>query len=167
MTFPKKQKVRSKNEVFILLLKYCAYRERSFYETKVKLSEYKLNTNEVNEILDKLVKENFINDQRFAEVFAGSKFRLKKWGILKIKSELLLKGIDKGTIEIAISSEIDQDEYEDVLNGLALKKMEELEKEERLGTLELKSKVFRYLMSKGYESDLITDVLKKLNFQDH
>ena len=67
---------------------YCAYQERSHSEIKDKLYGFGLRKNEVEEILATLIEENYCNEERFAEQFAGGKFRMKQWGRIKIRRAL-------------------------------------------------------------------------------
>ncbi|MFN6944845.1 MAG: regulatory protein RecX [Cytophagaceae bacterium] len=159
MIFPKKRKVLSKNEIFIKLLRYCSYQERSTHEVRVKLKFYNLKPNEIEEIVDKLTDENFINDSRFSKIYAGSKFRLKKWGILKIKYGLKAKGIDDKTIDQAIKEEIEPTEYMDSLSKLFEKKFQELQSGGHTEH-DLRTRLFRYLIGKGFESELISQVMR-------
>jgi regulatory protein len=67
------------------IYRYCAYQERSHQEVKSKLFDYGLRSNEVDEILAKLITDGFLNEERYAKAFVGGKFRMIKWGKLKIQ----------------------------------------------------------------------------------
>ncbi|HCM75832.1 MAG TPA: RecX family transcriptional regulator, partial [Cytophagales bacterium] len=64
---------------------YCAYQERSHKEVRNKLYDYGLWGSEVEDLLTRLITEDFLNEERFAKSFAGGKFRMKKWGRIKIE----------------------------------------------------------------------------------
>jgi regulatory protein len=72
---------------------YCAYQERSHQETKDRLYGYGLSTKDVEVLLSKLIEEDYLNETRFATLFAGGHFRTKKWGRVKIAYELKQKRV--------------------------------------------------------------------------
>lgn len=140
------------------IMHYCAYQERSHKEVKDKLYNYGLSTHEVNEIMATLITENFLNEERFAKLFAGSKFRQKKWGRNKILQELKLKQVSDYNIKIAMQ-EIDNDAYLACLQELVASKWAALKKEQYIIR---ESKTIRSLMQKGYEVSLIKSCITKL-----
>ena len=75
-------------QAFPKIKQFCAYQERCHSEVKEKLYGYGLNKDDVEELISKLIEENYLNEERFAIVFAGGKFRSKNWGKVKIKYEL-------------------------------------------------------------------------------
>lgn len=143
------------------IAKYCAYRERATKEVANKLSDLGLNSEQINLIIGELKKEGYLNDERFAKIYAGSKFRLKRWGKLKIKRELRLKEIEEEHIQSGLS-EIEGQNYLETLEHLAKQKFNSLKK---LNLFIRKNKVASYLVSKGYESDLVWEVVNKLSTQ--
>src|SRR5438445_10764263 len=80
-------------EALSKIYRYCAYQERSHREVKAKLFDYGLRSGEVDEIVSRLITEGFLNEERFARAFAGGKFRMMKWGKLKIQRELEIAGL--------------------------------------------------------------------------
>ena len=70
----------SKEQAWQKIKHYCAYQERSHYEAKQKLYSFGLYSNEVEDLLSRLIEEDYLNEERFAEQFAGGKFRMKQWG---------------------------------------------------------------------------------------
>jgi regulatory protein len=159
---PKKQTPLTKAEAYLKAASYCAYQERCRQEVREKLYHYELPDNEVEEIIEKLEGEKFLNEDRYAVAFAGGKFRLKKWGRIRIRQELKAKGIGEAHIRKALQG-IDADEYTDTLNALLEKK----KNAERLGnTMEDKQKLLRFALSKGYEQDLIWDGINALTPSD-
>jgi regulatory protein len=158
MSINKNLKKLTKNEVLAKIFKFCTYQERSSYEVRQKLNDYPMNLNEKEEIMDEIQEENFINDRRFSEIYTSGKFRIKKWGKLKIKNGLLAKGIHKELIEESLNT-IDDETYRETLNGLYRKKYAELTNETPMAK---KQKLFFYLQSKGFEAYLIHDLLKEI-----
>lgn len=154
----KKKKRLSPKEALLKIESYCAYQERSHKEVKNKLFTYGLYASEVDEILSQLISTGFLNEERFAKAYAGGKFRMKKWGRLKIKSELEQLGLTKRCIERGLK-EIDQPDYSKTLKTLLKKKWASL-KEENL--FKKRDKVARYAISKGYEADMVWENIRDL-----
>src|SRR5882672_9060243 len=99
------------------IYRYCAYQERSHREVKNKLFEYGLPVAEADEILSRLITERFLNEERYAKAFAGGKFRMMKWGRLKIQRELEMEGLTPKCIARGLA-EIDSKDYSKTLFGL-------------------------------------------------
>lgn len=140
------------------ILHYCAYQERAHKQVKNKLYDLGLYTSEVNELLSYLITEGFLNEERYAKTFAGSKFRLKKWGRLKIVRELEYDDLTANCIRIGLR-EIDELEYHQTLTEILRKKSGHLE--ERNSFIK-RNKVARYAMQKGFEPELVWKEVKKL-----
>jgi regulatory protein len=138
---------------------YCAYQERSHSEIKDKLYGFGLRKNEVEEILATLIEENYCNEERFAEQFAGGKFRMKQWGRIKIRRALQEKRVSEFSIKKALL-QIDGDEYEKTIGKLAEAKWKSLSRERNIFMKMAKAR--DYLLQKGFESDLATQAISKL-----
>jgi regulatory protein len=137
---------------------YCSYQERSHFEVKEKLYSYGLNKMEVENIIAKLIEANFLNEERFAIQFAGGKFRIKKWGKIKISYELKLKKVSIRNIQTALN-EIDETSYKTTLQKLIQTKWNSLKNETELVK---KLKTTKYLQQKGYEKNLILEIIAKI-----
>jgi regulatory protein len=140
--------------------KWCAYQERSQYDTRKKLMEYGLQSEEVEAIIADLISENYLNEERFATAYASGKFRIKGWGRNKIRSGLRLHKVSEACIKSALEK-IDEKEYITMLEKLIAKKMRLVKGDERKRNYAVMS----HLVSKGFESDLISEYLK-LSLQD-
>ena len=138
---------------------YCAYQDRSHAEVKKKLYGFGLYKNEVELLMSKLIEENYLNEERFAMAFAGGKFRIKQWGKTRIKFELKQRQISDYSIKKALAVITDED-YEKTLQKLAVEKLATLKTEQNFFTK--KSKLQNYLVSKGYEFNLIAEIIKAL-----
>ena len=143
---------------------YCAYQERSHFETREKLYSLGLYKNQVEQIMANLVEENYLNEERFAIAYAGGKFRMKKWGRLKISHALAQKKVSSYCIKTALSG-IDEAEYEKTISDLAKAKYRALknEKNEAVKT----KKIIQYLLQKGYEYAAISGIIKNINFKKY
>ena len=138
------------------LEKYCAYQERSHKQVFDKCRSYGLSESDSNEILVELIQSNFLNEERFVEAYVKGKFKIKSWGKQKISQGLKLAGINQKLISSSIQ-EIKFEDYIKTIQRLAEKKMKTLKE----GTdFEKKIKVQRYLLSKGYKYDEISEALK-------
>ncbi len=138
---------------------YCAYQERSHQEVRNKLYSYGLWKNEVEDLLARLITEDFLNEERFAKSFAGGKFRMKKWGRLKIENELAGHGLTSRCIKIGLR-EIDPSDYRNALTSLIKKRWQSLEEP---NLFKKKDKTARYAILKGYEPDLVWGIVKGLS----
>ena len=138
---------------------YCVYQERTQDEVRKRLRDWKVYGDEAEEIIAWLITENYLNEERFAKAFAGGKFRVKNWGKNKILAELKARKISKYNLEQAIK-EIPFDDYIFTLENLIIKKTEDVKTE--LNYLKRKQKIFNYLISKGFESNLILETIKTL-----
>jgi regulatory protein len=138
---------------------YCNYQERSHKEVRNKLYELGCRTFEVDQLMAELIEAGLLNEERYARALARGKFRLKQWGKIKIIHHLKLQNVSAYCIRKALT-EIDDEEYLQVLHKLALRKWTELRSDRNL--LTRKAKLFRYLLQKGFESDLINDTFKEI-----
>lgn len=135
---------------------YCAYQERCHSEVKDKLFSFGLNKTEVDEMLSTLIEENYLNEERFATMYAGGHFRIKNWGRIKIKYELKKKMVSPYCIKKALET-IDDTDYMKTLDKLAEQKLKTLKSEKN--HFIKKKKLQDHLLMKGYESDLIRTVI--------
>lgn len=142
---------------------YCGYQERCHSEVKEKLYSFGLWKKDVEEAISSLIEENYLNEERFAIQFAGGRFRMKKWGRVKIRYELKQKQVGEYCIKKALG-EIAEEDYMGTLAKLGAEKWETL-KEERSIPLR-KRKLQDYLLQKGYESGLIAEMIKEINVKD-
>ncbi len=146
------------NEQALQKLKhFCAYQERCHSEVKEKLYNIGVWKKDQDQIIATLIEENYLNEERFAIAYAGGRFRIKKWGRVKIKYELKQKQVSEYSIKKALK-QIEEDEYLKVLNKLAKAKYALLKNEQYLVR---KKKTMDYLMVRGFEMDLVKGVVGK------
>lgn len=145
----------------IAITRYCEYHERCHSEVRNKLYELGCTTPEVENRISDLIGIGLLNEERFARAFARGKFRMKQWGKEKIKQHLRFKKISDYCIKRAMT-EIDGEEYDKIMQKLLEKKLNELKSEKNQPTL--KAKIYRYMLQKGYERDIVIDMLnEKIN----
>jgi regulatory protein len=152
------KKYLTKEQALQKLRQYCAYQERSHSEVVQKLWDLGVRKAEHDEIISSLIEEDYLNEERFATMFAGGKFRMKSWGRKRIYYALKEKRVSDYNIKKAMK-EIPDDVYEKTLHGLAEKKYELLKDEQYLVR---KKKTMDYLIQKGYEPDLVTKAVNAL-----
>jgi len=153
----KPKKKLTPNQALIKAQMSCAYQERCQQEMRDKLYEWGLHSNEVENIIADLISTNFLNEERFAKAFAGGKFRIKKWGKVKIKIELKKRKISDYCIRKGLA-EIDDKEYINTLKDVISKKLKENSK----GKIQIRNyKAAQYAQSRGFEGDLIWDIIKQ------
>lgn len=146
-------------QAFQKLKHYCGYQERCHSEVKEKLYSLGLWQTQVEELISKLIEENYLNEERFAEQYAGGKFRMKHWGRVKITYELKKKGVSPYNIKKGLKA-IDGDQYDEVFAKLASDKLETLNTEKNIFIK--KRKLQDFLLQRGFERDLINDVVRTI-----
>lgn len=149
------KKFLTREQALQKLRQYCAYQERSHAEVQQKLWDLGVRRAEHDEIISTLIEEDYLNEERFAKAFAGGKFRMKDWGRKKIYYALKEKKVSEYNIKKAMK-EIDEEAYEKTLRELAEKKYQSLKGEQYLVR---KKKTIDYLLQKGYESPLVTQIV--------
>ena len=145
-------------EATIKLMQFCAYRDRSHKEVEEKLSKMNMIPAAQEQIIIQLIQEDFLNEERFARSFVRGKFRIKKWGKIKIKQELKFREISAPIIKNALT-EIDQQKYIATLYELAEKKLKLLKEPDKF---KKKRKLADFLLRKGYESNLVYETANDL-----
>ncbi len=111
----------------------------------------------MEELLSKLVEEDYLNEERFAVQFAGGRFRIKQWGRVKIKYELKQKQVSEYLIKKAMKA-IDEKDYLATAQKLYDQKLKQLKGETNIFIR--KKKLTDFLLQKGYELNLITELLR-------
>lgn len=142
----------SESEVLEKLRSFCAYRERASSEARARARDLGLGHDQIDTAIKQLQQERFINDQRFAELYAGSKFRQNKWGRYKIRQGLISKSVSKSFVEIALA-QLDQEAYEKQARELIQKFAVQGYAADR---------VFQKMKAKGYEGELVYSIMQEM-----
>ena len=137
---------------------FCSYQERCPWELRRKLFEKGIQGEAIETILGELAASGFVDEERFALAYARGKFRIKRWGRNRIRQELKLRDISASIIQKGLS-EIDGEEYFALLEREAEKKWE---KTKEADAYKKRYLVTKYLLSKGFESDLIQEAMASL-----
>lgn len=137
--------------------KFCAYQERSIHEVKQKLSRLGISSDIQNKIIEILLEKDFINEDRFCELYIRSKINQNGWGPFKIIQELKNKNISEELIKKYMDA-FPIEKHDEVLNKLIASKIRVLKEED---SFKKKQKLLRFAFAKGYSTDQINRVLRK------
>lgn len=154
------RKILTKMQAYQKLKHYCAYQERCHSEVKAKAYLLGLRKTDVEELTSKLIEEDCLNEERFAKLFAGGKFRIKKWGRIKIKAGLKQKKASEYCISKALK-EINEKDYLSVLKKLAQKRWDAVSGPGTNFFIKM-AKTRDYLLLKGFEPSLIAKTLEEM-----
>ena len=150
----------SEDEKYILekIQSYCQYQERYIKEVRNKLFSLKATNKTADKILQSLIDNDYLNEDRYAKMFIQGKLRIKKWGRIKLKYELRLKGLDINIIDDNINK-IKEEEYIQYFNEFSISKIKFLK-----GTKDQRKRSFiNYFTYRGWENSLIYQKLKDIN----
>jgi regulatory protein len=137
----------------------CSRREFCVDDIRSKLSLWGLEKNDAEKVIRTLISEKFIDETRYASAFVRDKFKYNKWGRVKIAAHLKRKKIPEDTINEAIRA-VDNDQYIYFLKRLLEGHRRTIKAKNKY---DLKSKLLRYGLSKGFESNLLYDILNELD----
>ena len=144
------------NEILKRLEYFCAYQERCEYDVLEKIKKLGLEGPEKTQpFIKRLQKEGFLDQKRFVDSYIMGKVSIKKWGVNKIRAGLIQKRIKPDVIARGIM-EIDTDIYQENLRSLFEKKISNLA--DYKTDYKQKSKVVRFLSSKGYTAEDVYDL---------
>jgi regulatory protein len=147
------------DQVLDKMAKYCAYQERCVKDVRDKLKTFEISEEEKTKILEYLLDNHFVNDERFAKSFVRGKINQSGWGVNKIRFHLVQKGIAKEIIDEALS-QTDEEVYRQRLIDILQTKVKTVKAD---SDFEKKRKLAAYAMQKGFESALVWEILKDLN----
>ena len=145
------KKDMTEQEAYLQLAALCAQAEHCQQEMRDKMRRWELDESVQNRIIDRLIKERYVDDERYARVFVKDKIRYNKWGRRKVQQALWQKRID-ADIQQRVLDEIDEKEYLDVLRPLLKQKRKSIR---AANDYELNQKLARFALSRGFTFDLI------------
>ena len=150
----------TKDEKIIIekIQSYCLYQDRCVMEVKNKLYSFKVSSQLVENIVEYLIDNDYLNEERYTKIFIQGKLRIKKWGRIKLKYELRSKGIDIKTINEHIN-QINEEDYMNYFNEFSTSKIKFLK-----GTKDQKKRSFiNYFTYRGWENNLIYQKLRDIS----
>lgn len=143
------------DEIKLKLVNYCVYQDRCHAEVEQKMKEFLLIEEAKEEIMLYLLKENYLNEERFTRSYIRGKFYIKHWGRNKIKMNLKQKQISEKLISSCFN-EIDETDYEATLRKIY---EDYSSKQKGLKEYQRKAKTVKYLLSRGFEYDEILHLI--------
>jgi len=159
------KKEMTEQEAYLQLAALCAQAEHCQQEMRDKMKRWEIDETVQNRIIARLVKERYIDEERYARAFVKDKIRYNKWGRRKVQQALWMKRIDDETQQ-RILDEIDDKEYLDVLRPLLKQKRKSVKAD---SDYEQNQKLVRFALGRGYTFDLIRQCLnvdEDMDFSD-
>jgi len=157
----KKRTQLSKEDALFHMQKVCSVQDRCSSEIRTRLIEHGVYGEDLEQVLAELIIDNFLNEERYAKAYVSGKFKIKKWGKIKIRQELKFRKISEYSMKKAFQ-EIDYDDYLFTITNLLEKKNVTLRAKDKW---DRKKKLTSYAQQKGYEYDVIKEALENLNLQ--
>jgi len=151
-------KIISESRVLSKMADYCSKAERSEFDVRTKLQNSGLDNETIDRIINRLIKENFINNERYCKSFINDKMRINKWGKTKITYELKKKRIPESIIHTCFE-DIENPEFEEILLAVLKTKMKTIK---AANNYEKRIKLIRFSLSRGYSMELSRKCVSKL-----
>lgn len=141
----------TEQEAYLRLTALCAQAEHCQHEMLEKMKKWELADEAQARVMERLIKERYVDDERYARAFVMDKIRYNKWGRRKVEQALWMKRIDKG-IQERVLSEVDDEEYVSALRPLLKQKQRSTK---AASDYELRQKLIRFALSRGFGFDII------------
>lgn len=135
----------------------CSKAEYCSFDVRKKLQGWELDYDEQDQIIEELIKEKFLSDERYVEAYVRDKFRFNRWGKIKIAYMLKQKQLSGEVVNNAILA-IDDEDYLALIKDELLKKAKGTKGKNEY---DIKAKIVRYLVSKGFESEHVYAIYNK------
>ena len=148
-------KVKTEQEAYLQLAAVCAQAEHCEQEMRDKMKRWEIDATTQDSIIARLVKERYIDNERYARAFVKDKIRYNKWGRRKVQQALWMKRISD-EIQQRVLDEIDEKEYLDVLIPLLKQKRKTIKAN---NDYELNQKLVRFALSRGFDFGIIRQCL--------
>ena len=143
--------MKTENDAYLTLAALCAQAEHCQYEMLEKMRRWELPEDAQARVMAKLVKERYVDDERYAQAFVKDKIRYNKWGRRKVEQALWQKRIDED-IRKRVLDEVDEDEYLSILRPLLKQKRKTIKAQ---NDYELNQKLMRFAVGRGFTFDII------------
>lgn len=144
-------KQKTENDAYLTLAALCAQAEHCQYEMLEKMRRWEIPEDAQARVMAKLIKERYIDDERFAQAFVKDKIRYNKWGRRKVEQALWQKRIDEDILK-RVLDEVDEDEYLSILRPLLKQKRRTIKAN---SDYELNQKLMRFALGRGFTFDII------------
>jgi regulatory protein len=140
---------------------YIGRRHHSALEIRTKLRQKQYDKDLIEEVINDLTVNKYIDDLEFARLYADENIRLKLWGKNKIKGELIKRGVDSEIISEVLNEKFPEGNDVDNALELAQKKYKSLRKG-KLDEMKVKQKLYSFLSSRGYDYETSKGAVEKL-----
>ncbi len=157
--------MKTEQEAYLTLAALCAQAEHCQWEMLEKMRRWEVPEEAQARVMQRLVKERYVDDERYAQAFVKDKIRYNKWGRRKVDQALWQKHIDED-IRKRVLDEVDDDEYLSVLRPLLKQKRRSTKAN---SDYELNQKLMRFALGRGFTFDIIRqciDVEEELEDDD-
>ena len=149
------KKEMTEQEAYLQLAALCAQAEHCQQEMHDKMKRWGLDETVRQRVVDRLVRERYVDDERYARAYVKDKIRYQKWGRRKVQQGLWLKHIAEG-IQQQVLGEVDDEEYLSVLKPLLKQKRKTIKAQ---SDYELNQKLLRFALGRGFTFDIIRQCL--------
>jgi len=147
---------KTEEEAYLQLAAVCAQSEHCEQEMRDKMKRWQIELEVQNKIIERLINERYIDNERYARAFVKDKIYYNKWGRRKVQQALWLKHIDE-EIQQVVLDEIDDKEYLEVLIPLLKLKRKTIK---AANDYELNQKLVRFALSRGFDYRIIRQCLQ-------
>ena len=147
--------MKTEQEAYLTLAALCAQAEHCQHEMLEKMRRWEVPETVQARVMAKLIKERYVDDERYAQAFVKDKIRYNKWGRRKVEQGLWQKRIDED-IRKRVLDEVDDNEYLDVLRPLLKQKRKTIKAK---NDYELNQKLMRFALGRGFTFDIIRQCL--------
>ena len=159
MDYEKKQKKEiSAQSALSKVMFICSRQEKCCFDIRKKLRDWNLSYDDQDEIIQTLIEEKFLNEERYTNFYVRDKFRFNKWGKIKISHHLKQKQIPENLIDNALD-QINEKDYKESLVDILSHKIKSIKEDD---PYQLRAKLYRFAQGRGFESHLALNFIDKL-----
>ena len=145
-------------EAYSKMAQLCSRSEQCSANIRKKMVAYEIMDELVEEIIAKLKTEKFLDDERYVKAYVSDKFRLNKWGRIKMRYYLKAKGLNDELIEIGLN-EIKEDQYKKALISTLKEKAKKIKSDNKFDKM---GQIIRFAQSRGFEPEIIHRYLSEV-----
>lgn len=148
----------SKKDAMSAAMKLCSKEERCIWDVREKLEKWGLADKELDEVIEQLVINKFIDEKRYALHFTNDRIKLNRWGRIKIRQALTLKQVNETAVAEALQG-VDSEEYLNIFRQEMQKKLKSIND---LPQIEKKARLYRFAAGRGFENEIIYKIIDEL-----
>lgn len=158
MDYNKKKKEVSAKSALSKAMFICSKQEKCCFDIRKKLRDWEISSDDQDQIIQSLLDEKFIDEERYTNFYVRDKFRFNRWGRIKISHHLKQKQISESLILDALE-QLDESDYSQNLHEILINKMKITREED---PYQLRAKLYRFAQGRGFESQLSLQLIDKL-----